>query len=275
MLFQAELLYNEHMNFQVCVLSSGSKGNCTYITDGTTKILLDAGICCRDIQAKLTEIGEDLSAIDGVVITHEHTDHIRGLKTLCNKIDIPVYSHSKTLTAIDYALDIRTKKYALNDFDNGFYIKSIFVKPFRVMHDAAYPVGYTFNRGKAKITSVTDLGMLGPNIVENAKGSDLVILESNHDEEMLKNGRYPEMLKRRILGRLGHLSNKTASELVNALVTSGTKQFILAHLSEENNLPVLAYEAACSTICGAGACIGKDVTVEIAAQHARTAIHNC
>ncbi len=263
------------MNFEVCVLSSGSKGNCTYITDGTTKILLDAGICCRDIETKLGDIGENLSSLDGIVITHEHTDHIRGLKTLCNKTEIPVYSHCKTLSAIDYALDTRTKKYALSDFDNGFYIKSIFVKPFRVMHDAVYPVGYSFMKGSAKITSVTDLGMVSPNIFANAKGSDLVILESNHDEEMLKNGRYPELLKRRILGRLGHLSNKAASELVKEFALSGTRQFILAHLSEENNLPILAYEAACNTIKIAGAVLGHDVTVEVAAQHVRTAIHNC
>ncbi len=263
------------MNFEVCVLSSGSKGNCTYITDGATKILLDAGICCRAIEAKLADIGESLSAIDGVVITHEHTDHIRGLKTLFNKTKIPVYSHCKTLSAIDYALDIRTRKYAVDDFDSGFYIKSIFVKPFRVLHDAAYPVGYTFMKGKAKITSVTDLGTVSPNIFANAKGSDLVILESNHDEQMLLNGTYPEHLKKRIVGRFGHLSNKTASELVRELLLSGTRQFILAHLSESNNLPALAYEAACGIIKGAGAAVGKDVTVEIAAQRARTSVHNC
>ncbi|NCA68040.1 MAG: MBL fold metallo-hydrolase [Clostridia bacterium] len=263
------------MNFSVCVLSSGSKGNCTYITDGTTKILLDAGICCRDIESGLNDIGENIASLDGILITHEHCDHIRGLKTLTKKSDIPVYSNYKTLNAIDYAMATSTKRYAREDFDSGFYIKSIFVQPFRISHDAVYPVGYTLNRGSSKITSVTDLGIVSPNILANAKGSDIVILESNHDEEMLKRGKYPEMLKRRIEGKLGHLSNNTAAQFARDLVQSGTKQLILAHLSEENNLPALALEAVCSSIVSLGAVIDKDVTVEIAYQRSRTALHNC
>lgn len=263
------------MNFSLCVLSSGSKGNCTFITDGTTKILLDAGLCCRDIESKLNDIGESISSLDGILITHEHSDHIKGLKVLANKVDIPVYSHIKTLNAIDYSLATSLRKYALNDFDNGFYIKSMFVQPFRISHDTVYPVGYSLTNGKNKITSVTDLGVISPNIIANAKGSDIVVIESNHDEEMLKNSRYPERLKRRIAGRLGHLSNKNASEFIKELIINGTKQFILAHISEENNLPALAYESALSTVNSFEASATKDITVEIAYQHVRTAIHNC
>ncbi len=259
---------------KVCVLTSGSKGNCTYISDGTTSILIDFGKSYRELCGALEQIGASVMDINAVLITHEHTDHICGLQTLASKQpDLAVFSHEKTLAAVDMRLKTNFSRFARADFDSGFKLGSLFVQPFRTMHDAACPVGYTVESGGKKITSVTDLGIVTPNVRSNALGSELVILESNHDEKMLKNGRYPYPLKQRIMGKFGHLSNDTSAALADELVKNGTRQLILAHLSEENNLPDLAFQTACARLTGDGIKVGEDVTIEIALQGRRTAVH--
>ena len=254
------------MAVEVCVLASGSKGNCTFISDGTTKLLIDAGISCKRVETLLQGIGESLSSISAILVTHEHTDHIMGLRTIDKKYGTPILCNLKTATCIDVRLHIDSARWYRNNFDTGFKVGTISVLPFRIVHDAVSPVGYVFQAEDKKIALVTDLGYVTQGVYDTVKGADLVIIESNHDLKMLANGSYPIELQARIKGPSGHLSNVQSAEISVALVQSGTKHLILAHLSEENNTPELAMEVNNRALSDSGFIVGEDVTVEIAYQ---------
>lgn len=229
------------MATEVCVLASGSKGNCTYVSDGKTRILIDAGISCKRIQDLLHDKGVDLASIDAILVTHEHIDHIMGLRTLDSKYGIPILANQRTSTCIDIRMHINSIRWYKNNFDTGFKIGDIEVTPFRTSHDAVSSVGYTLIVGGKKVSYVTDLGYVTQGVYNVVKGSDIVILESNHDLKMLANGRYPLALQSRIKSNTGHLSNLQCAEMASALALTGTKCIILAHISEENNTPELAW----------------------------------
>lgn len=193
----------------VSMLASGSKGNAAYIRCGKTNILIDAGISCRRIEKGLKRYGCALGDLDAVFITHEHSDHVGGLATLLKRTDMPIYTTAETWQAMGRKTD---------GFDHRFVrltrrvaLKDIEVTPFAISHDAARPVGYSLRHGDAKITLATDLGYVSPDVAAAAAYADILVLESNHDEEMVRNGPYPYALQQRILGRWGHLSNKTAA----------------------------------------------------------------
>lgn len=226
--------------FKICTLCSSSKGNCSFITDGETNILVDCGIKLEKLNQFLEENGYTLNDIDAVLITHEHIDHIFGLKALVKKVQPKIYAYNTIRQYIDERLGVKIE-YSPIDMTNGFYIGKIFTIPFRTSHDSIYPLGYTFSEGGKRISVATDLGIVTTDIKDALYMSDMAILEANHDKRMLLQGRYPDNLKRRVSGARGHLSNDDSGKLIAELVANRLRGVILAHLSEENNLPELAY----------------------------------
>lgn len=251
------------MAIKICVLGSGSKGNSVLLDNGKSRVLIDCGLTMPSLNKKITELGFVWRDIDGVLITHEHEDHIRSLQFLSQ--DVPVYTHESTMELIARANYIPLKNRM--SFDGSpFSIGSFDITAFRISHDCAFPVGYSISDGETKFTYATDMGFCGRDFMKNAAGSDMVMIESNHDVDMLLKGRYPEFLKRRIISEKGHLSNKACTEAVCELAAAGTKRFILAHLSEENNVPELAYWTNKEGLKNMGAG-DKDVRITVADQY--------
>lgn len=244
-------------------LFSGSSGNATLITGNDTNILIDAGVSCAKICDAVCQIGLSPKNLDAILITHEHSDHISGARVLSKKFNIPVYATEKTLDAINlydvYEHNLRAVKPG-----EVFGIREFEIFPFSIPHDAADPVGYSVLAENKRYTVATDLGHINEKLLKCLYRSDTVLLESNHDVEMLKNGRYSYPLKKRILSALGHLSNDNAAWAATQLAMWGTCKIVLGHLSSENNTPSLAYEAAHDMLCKNGAQIGGDVILKVA-----------
>lgn len=231
------------LGLEFCTIASGSGGNCTYVGTDYTKILIDAGISGKKIEEGLAELKLMGNEIDALFITHEHSDHIKGVGILSRRFDIPVFATAETWTAMKDSLGkIAPGNQRIVYADEVCAINDLCVKPFAIPHDAAEPVGYTVFAGDKKVTLATDIGHVTDTIRENIEGSDLLLLESNHDVDLLQKGSYPLRLKRRILGEKGHLSNTAAGELLAEVMTGKMKYVFLGHLSEENNNPHLAYE---------------------------------
>lgn len=227
-----------------CPLFSGSSGNCIFVGTDHAKLLVDAGVSAVRISKALASIGEDPAEIDAIFITHEHSDHTRGAGIFARRFGTKIYANKATWEAMSKDIgDIFTEqRNVLNNSDyNEINIGDITVFSFPVSHDAAAPSGYYFVAGQSKISVCTDTGYDAPEIMAAIKGSQAVLLESNHDIEMLKNGIYPPPLKKRILGKKGHLSNVLASEIACELCENGTRCIILGHLSKENNRPDICY----------------------------------
>lgn len=230
---------------EICSLASGSSGNCSYIGNRNTNILVDAGISCKRIENGLKGIDIDPSKVNGILITHEHTDHINGVATMSKRYNIPVYGTKETLDAI-----VAKKKYAhlagqelkYIEADKEFQINDIIIEPFSISHDAVNPVCYTFKANDKKIGMVTDLGEFTDYTISKLESSNILFLEANHDENMLMVGKYPYFLKQRIIGSKGHLSNDSSADLLAKLYHDKLEHISLVHLSGENNFADLAYE---------------------------------
>lgn len=222
--------------FRFCSLASGSSGNCLYIENDDTKLLLDCGISCKRTKESLNAVGVNIEDIDAVLITHEHSDHINGLDIISKYYNIPVYTNKDTAEAISYKCSYISD---LNVVDGDFSVNSMNIHSFRTPHDVP-SCCYFFTYDNKKIAVATDLGHLTTETINAFDKCNFAYIESNHDVEMLTQGPYPYHLKRRILSDYGHLSNKTCSEFIVSLVQKGTKNFMLGHLSEENNTPELA-----------------------------------
>lgn len=248
---------------RICNLSSGSDGNLTYLECGKTKVLIDDGLSCKETIKRLCLLGVSPVDIDAVLVTHEHTDHIKGIDNLCFKYNIPVYVHEDGLTSLENKL---TKYIKLIPFkDNGFEVGSIGVQSFAVPHDVKRCTGYSFYENQKKISIVTDLGHTTTEIIKNLAGSTLVYLEANHDvQTLINNPKYPFQLKQRILGENGHLSNKVSAETIYELLKSGTRQVVLSHLSTENNSPTLAYESVKLALEEHGVIEGTHIKIDVA-----------
>lgn len=254
------------MSLKLVSLASGSKGNATLIMSNTTAILVDAGVSCRRIAQELAPFGLTPKMIDGIVITHEHSDHIKGLEKLCEYTKI--YAHPFTMRAICDRMNIKNAV-DIADFECGFTIGDIGVFPFRIPHDAAYPMGYTFECQGARCSVATDIGVPTRGIIRNIKDSQVVLLESNHDLAMLKNGVYPQYLKDRILSDKGHLSNVATARIATILSSdSCVKQLLLGHISENNNTEQLAYD----TVNNALKECDSDIELYIAHQSMRSEV---
>jgi phosphoribosyl 1,2-cyclic phosphodiesterase len=216
-------------------LASGSKGNAIFISDGLTSILVDAGLSAREIRRRLKSRGLSPKDLDAIVITHEHSDHIQAVDVLSRQLKLPVYLSRK----IKKKASIGNAFHEIRTFQCGstFQINNLIVQPFAVSHDATDPVGFTIGQNGRRIGLATDLGTVTPMVRQSLKDCHLLIIEANHDPDMLVNGPYPWPLKQRIQSRLGHLSNKQSQNLLMALQHSRLEHVILAHLSETNNVP--------------------------------------
>lgn len=229
------------MSLKLVSLASGSKGNATLIFSNQTAILVDAGLRITRLTQELRDFGLTPAMIDGVVITHEHSDHIMALPQLSKYTDI--YAHPKTKSAIFQRLGALDRFVDADDYENGFSIGDIKVEPFRIPHDAAYPLAYSFECNGARCSVATDIGIPTRGVLRNIKDSSVVLLEANHDINMLKNGKYPQLLKERILSEKGHLSNDASARIAQLLAQdSEVKQLLLGHISENNNTEQLAYD---------------------------------
>lgn len=236
------------IELRVCLLGSGSGGNTAYIGHpGNGKkegegVLIDAGLPAGQIVSRLRAIQVDIRQIKAVLITHEHHDHLHGAGPLALKYNIPIYANEETRRA---AKSLRKLPMSIHLFETGssFWVGPFQIHPFPISHDASDPVGYTVQTDRHKVGMVTDLGCLTPSL-DAMKECDLLILESNYDPHLLLNGPYPLHIKKRVAGDRGHLSNEDSSTLLRSLLHPKLRTLFLAHLSQKNNLPHLAYQAA-------------------------------
>lgn len=235
---------------QFCPLFSGSSGNCYYIGGHSGRgILIDAGVSAKRMIQAMNQMAISPAGIEAIFVTHEHSDHINGLRVFASSIGCNVYSSAGTLQKLHEMGHLSTRSKADVIDEKGLETAGMFIKPFATPHDSTDSVGFTIKMADQKSVAVaTDLGCLTDEIRASLKGSNLVVIESNHDINMLQNGRYPVYLKRRILSEQGHLSNDCCSAELPKLVEEGTTRIFLAHLSRENNEPQLAYQTALTAL---------------------------
>jgi phosphoribosyl 1,2-cyclic phosphodiesterase len=239
----------ERAILKVCILASSSAGNCTFISSGKTRILIDAGLSCKEIREKLGLIGEAFEALDAVLVSHEHSDHSCGLSPLARKYrsvrkaDLPVYATHLSARALDWGTFEFPK---IEPFQAGerFTIGDLEIESFTVPHDSIDPVGFCVCADGVKLSLVTDLGYMPESVRFHVRRSDFLILESNHDLDMLRVGPYPWPVKQRVMGRSGHLSNSMVADFILDGLDLSVRNLVLAHLSEHNNHPVIAERSA-------------------------------
>lgn len=241
-------------------LFSNSKGNSVFVASEKTKILVDAGVSACRIEKALKDIGESMAEISAILITHEHIDHVRSAGSLSRRYDIPIYAAPKVWQEYTGFGNIKSKNQV--QYDYGMTIGDLELDFFKTHHDAIQPLGLTITRGKGKVGICTDTGVFTPTMAKALKGSDALVFEANHDEEMLWRGTYPPRTKKRILGDKGHLSNSDAGVALTKIITDNTRYIALAHLSDENNKPDLAYETVMEKLKEKG--IDSDPLVQVA-----------
>jgi phosphoribosyl 1,2-cyclic phosphodiesterase len=218
----------------VSVLASGSKGNSIYIDGPEGALIVDAGLSAREIMRRLALVGASPDHISGILVTHDHSDHLRGVRVLAKRLDLPVYGTEPTLKAVGLPDGARRRVITSGE---DFSVAGFTVKPFSLPHDAADPVGYLLMKGSLRIGIATDLGCVTQLVKRRLAECDMLVLESNYDDHMLLEGPYPWFLKQRIRSRNGHLSNEVSSRVLSELLHPGLQSVILAHLSEVNNCP--------------------------------------
>jgi phosphoribosyl 1,2-cyclic phosphodiesterase len=239
-----------------CVLGSGSKGNCTYVEAGDTAILIDAGFSGREIERRLAAIEVDIASLTAILITHEHTDHLRGAGVLSRRHRLPVFANPGTFQAAGRDLD---QLHACREFDTGtaFHFRDLAIHPFSISHDAADPVGFLISSQHFSLGYCTDTGTVSRLIAHRLAGCQALVLESNHDPEMLRSGPYPVALQQRVRSSTGHLANETAADLLHGLLHQGLEQVVLAHISETNNRPELVRQSVQQVLAGVGGCLPR------------------
>lgn len=246
-------------------LFSGSSGNSLYAGCDGGHLLVDAGVSCARVVAELRKIGVSPAQLSGILITHEHIDHIRGVGVLSRRYDLPVYATEGTWAAMEEKLGgVAMKNVRVLEPLQDFYIGGMNVTAFDIPHDAAQPVGYTISLGGARLSVATDIGCVRESWLGVVAGSDAVVLESNYDPDMLRAGPYPYALKQRILGRRGHLANDDAGQAAVELVRRGARQIILGHLSKENNFPALAEKSCALALAADGVDLQTDAALCVA-----------
>ena len=247
-----------------CSLFSSSSGNSTFISSASSSLLIDAGVSAKRMMKALTDREIDPKKIGGIFITHEHSDHIAGVRILATNHNIPVYATEGTISAMEENGTINGKFPFEVIPSEGVVVGDMLVKSFKTPHDSRESCGFTITMPDLqKVSVATDIGHMTEEIMRNLKGSSLVMLESNHDEGMLRNGIYPYHLKRRILSDVGHLSNENCAKAITELFRSGSTRFFLGHLSKDNNFPELAFQTSYSALVSMGAAMGRDFTLEV------------
>ena len=252
-----------------CSLYSGSSGNSIFVGSEKAKILIDAGLPGKKIDEALKSIGQKAEELDGIFITHEHSDHIKGVGIISRKYDIPIYAPANTWQAMEKNLGkIKEHNIKIMDKRSIVTIKDLDIKSFNIPHDAAAPVGYTVNIGNKQASVATDFGIFTKEIWDNIKDSEVILLESNHDVSMVEYGPYPYSLKRRILSEIGHLSNEDCGEAIVKILKNGLgKNIILGHLSNTNNTPDLAELTVKDILTANNIEVGLDVFLSMANRH--------
>lgn len=229
------------LNF--CSLYSGSSGNSLYIETENTKILIDCGVSCKKVEEGLASLDVNPSSIDAVLITHEHSDHVKGLGTFSKKYNIPIFANQETLDKMQEQV-AKISNNNINTFKvaDKFEIGDLSISSFSISHDAANPCGFNFFKDNKKISIATDIGTMDNKTIKQLEDSIFILLEANYDPDILRCSPYPYLLKRRIAGPTGHLPNNKAGETISYLMNSGLQTAMLGHLSKENNFPELAYK---------------------------------
>lgn len=250
---------------RVINLGSGSKGNCTYIECGTHHILIDIGFSYKETSRRLLEIGVNINQIDTILVTHEHTDHIKGLREAI-KHNKQIYVEKNCARVLGITNNINTHLIT----DQEFCIDEIYVQPYYLSHDSISCLGYKLSCGQAKVAFVTDTGFVPDGIITSLKDCKVVFIECNHDEEMLMNSSYPYMIKKRINSDIGHLSNSQCAKVIIKLAYFGVVHFVLCHLSEQTNTKEIACHTVAAEINNAGLNINSDVIVRLTRQNGKS-----
>ena len=255
---------------RLCSIASGSSGNCIYVGSDNTHVLVDAGISGKRIEQGLSGLQISGKDLDAILVTHEHADHIQGLGVMARRYNVPLYMTGGTADYLQRTGAIgRIPEGLIREIveDEDFGIGDLMIHPFTIPHDAAQPVGYRLASGTKSVGIATDLGKYTDYIIENLENLDALLLESNHDVNMLQVGPYPYLLKQRILGDRGHLSNENAGRLLGRIVHDRLKYVFLGHLSKDNNYEELAYETVCSELTmGANPYTAKDFDIRVASR---------
>jgi phosphoribosyl 1,2-cyclic phosphodiesterase len=248
-----------------CSLFSGSSGNALFFSGGKTRLLIDAGLSGKRIVEALCSIGVEPSSLSAILVSHEHIDHVKGAGVISRRFGIPIYANEAAWNAMETEIGpVEASKRICFSTGEAFHIGDVCVNTFSIPHDAKDPVGFNLYAEGKKVTVATDMGHVHEGLLKSFEDSDLLLLESNHDLEMLRTGPYPWYLKKRIAGDNGHLSNDAAGKVVAYMANKGTTRFLLGHLSRENNFPELAYQTVCNALEENRIRIGKDVLLDIA-----------
>ena len=233
-------------------------GNCLYVESENTKLLIDAGVSLKKIEKGLETLNISPSSLDGILVTHEHSDHIQSLGNLSKKFNLPVYANSETFDNMSKQTDkISAENIKKFKVAEKFEIKDLEINPFSIPHDAANPCGFNISNNSDKISIATDIGHMTNDILKQLEDSKFILLESNYDTEVLKYSKYPYLLKQRIAGPNGHLSNEVASKVINYLLQGNLKTAMLGHLSKESNFPELAYQTVVDELISSGTDVSK------------------
>ncbi len=230
-----------------CVLGSGSKGNCTYLEAGTTSLLIDVGFSGKEIERRLSSIGREAGKVDAILLSHEHNDHLKGAAVLARRYKIPMIANRATYAAGRSGLG-EVPFYKEFQTGTSFCFKDIWIHPFRISHDCADPVGFVLESNHVSLGYCTDTGMISRLMAHRLSGCNGLIFESNHDRDMLMNGPYPYRLKQRVSSNKGHLANGEAATFLSTLLHPGLRHITLAHLSQTNNDPILAYDVVVEAV---------------------------
>lgn len=259
-----------------CSIASGSTGNCIYMGSENTHLLIDVGISGKKVDAGLKELELEAKDIQGILITHEHIDHVRGLGVLARRYELPIYATEGTFERIKQMSmlgKIDEGLFHMIQADKSFQIGDIKVRPFQTPHDAAEPVAYRLECGKKTAAVATDMGFYDEYIIQYLKNLDVLLLEANHDIQMLQAGPYPYALKKRIMSKQGHLSNESAGQLLCKVLHDNLRKIYLGHLSKENNYAELAYEAVkLEILMNEIAYQPGDFDIQVASQNANSEI---
>ena len=242
---------------EIHILASGSTGNAALFQFGSTSILIDAGISARRIANGLKAVGSDVRAIDAILLTHEHSDHIKGVEVLARRFQIPVYSRAKTWERLPFRDNIPGRCCCL--LDDTMKIGPVDLECFRISHDAVDPVGFTFHYRQRKLAFATDVGSITKTVVDALSGADVAVLEANHDREMLAKGPYPGFLKQRISSGRGHLSNDHSARILAQIKMKPGLRVFLAHLSQQNNRPDIAEDTVARYLRKQGCDVGREI----------------
>ena len=263
---------------KMCSITSGSSGNCIFVGSEKTSLLIDAGISGKRIEFGLNGIDRKTSEMDGILVTHEHSDHIKGLGVLARRYNIPIYATKETIAAICRISSIgKLPEGIFKEIkaDEDYQLGDLTVKPFAISHDAAMPVGFRLEKGDKAIAVATDMGHYSDYIIEKLSGLNALLVEANHDVNMLQVGAYPYYLKQRILGEQGHLSNENAGRLLCEVLHDDLEVVLLGHLSQENNYEALAFETVSAEITmGDNPYKAKDFDIKVANRHENSNLVN-